>query len=157
VQEAQDLQAVIARAGEEPNPLNVDAAFAYFVRPNGPADFKNIFRGPGADPVALGQAGNFAYFAIGPGFLPTWELDAAADIFGVLSVAFSSKKLSQLTSSGMDKSAASVRTDALAANGCQLASQYKKGTISYVPSIFCTNLSSVRCRLGRLYNCRPRH
>jgi len=38
----------------------------------GPIDFKNIFKHK-ADPVLLGQAGNFAYYAIGSGYLPTTE------------------------------------------------------------------------------------
>ncbi len=49
-------------------------SFGYFVRPGGPTDFKNLFRGQ-ANAAFLGQAGNFAYYAIGSGYLPNLELD----------------------------------------------------------------------------------
>jgi len=75
-------------------------------KPGGPIDFKNIYSGQ-ADPTFLGQAGNFAYYAIGSGFLPNWELDLAAMPYAIWAHG-------ALTS----PSAQAVRSSALAANGC---------------------------------------
>jgi len=87
--------------------------------PNGPIDFKNNFKGEG-DAKFLGQAGNFAFYAIGSGYLPNWELDAGASAYSVLSATFGRKPFSSLTRPGLiDASAAAVRGAALAANGCE--------------------------------------
>ena len=71
-------------------------AFGYFVRPGGPTDFKNIFKGQAQAPF-LGYAGNFAYYAIGSGYLPNSELDAGAGAYASTLAALGSKQFSQLT------------------------------------------------------------
>ena len=84
----------------------------------GPIDFKRKFRGQ-ANGGMLGQAGNFAYYAIGSGIIPTFELDAGAAGYSLYSLIFGGKKFSDITWRGIDTSAASVRDLALAANGCK--------------------------------------
>jgi RHS repeat-associated protein len=74
---------------------------------NGPIDFKNIFKHQ-AKASFLGDAGNFTYYAIGSGFLPTTELDAGASLYAILT-----------HRSLMSPSARAVRNAALAANGCE--------------------------------------
>jgi len=51
-----------SEGGHLPAAMGAMLAIAW---PNGPIDFKNNFRGRGADAGALGRAGNFAYYAIG--------------------------------------------------------------------------------------------
>lgn len=97
----------------------MDAAFFTVAGSNGPIDFKNNFRGQ-ANAAMLGQAGNFAYYAIGAGIYPTWELDAGAGAYGLYSAALGRKPFSSLTGPVFsDASAASVRNAALASNGCK--------------------------------------
>jgi RHS repeat-associated protein len=99
--------------------LAATATFVAIVKGGGPIDFKNIFKGQG-DPTVLGEAGNFAYYAIGSGLLPDIELNAGATIYGIYAVATGQKPLSELTGRGYsDSSADAVRNTALAANGCK--------------------------------------
>jgi hypothetical protein len=60
-----DAQNELAAAGGDVNPFAVQSAFASFVRDYGPIDFKNGAAGQGGNGALLGQAGNFAYYAIG--------------------------------------------------------------------------------------------
>jgi len=86
---------------------------------NGLIDFKNNFKGK-ANAGMLGQAGNFAYYAIGSGFLPSRELDTGAGLYGLYSAIFGNKHFSDLTGPMFsDTSAASVRDAALASNRCK--------------------------------------
>jgi RHS repeat-associated protein len=99
------LQAQIAGGGD---PLSsVAAGFLAIAQPNGPIDFKKNFRGQ-ASATTLGQAGNFAYYAIGTNFLPNAVLDAGASAYSI----FTGR------GAGIDNSANSVRNAALAAGGC---------------------------------------
>jgi RHS repeat-associated protein len=92
--------------------------FAGIVWPHGPVDFNNNFRGQ-ASASFLGQAGNFAYYSIGSGILPDFELDLGAGAYGVTSALRGQKSFSQLTGPMFsDASAASVRGAALASQGC---------------------------------------
>lgn len=98
--------------------FTTEAAFYQVSKSNGPIDFKNIFSGQ-ANGVMLGQAGNFAYYAIGAGILPTAELDAGAGAYALYSAFRGRKPFSSLTGPMFsDASAASVRSAALASNGC---------------------------------------
>jgi RHS repeat-associated protein len=108
-----------ADMGTPSNPLGeITGAFYPIVEGNGPIDFKNNFRGSG-NAAFLGQAGNFAYYAIGSGLLPNWELDAGAGAYALYSAVFGQKPFSSLTGPMFsDASAASVRNAGLAANGC---------------------------------------
>lgn len=100
-------------------PGTTTAAFYDVVKSNGPIDFKNIFAGQ-ADPSLLGQEGNFAYYAIGTGMLPTSELDAGAGAYALYSAILGKKPFSTLTGPMLsDSSAASVRNAGLASNGCR--------------------------------------
>jgi RHS repeat-associated protein len=83
--ELQDIANEALQNPENPNPLGeITGAFLATAQPYGPIDFKNNFSGM-ANAAFLGQAGNFAYYAIGSGILPTWELDAGAGVYAVLS------------------------------------------------------------------------
>jgi RHS repeat-associated protein len=82
-------------------------AFTSIAWKNGPIDFKNTMRGE-ADPVFLGQAGNFAYYAIGWGYFTPGVLDAGATTYAILT---------HHTLSSPDAQA--VRNLALEAYGCQ--------------------------------------
>ena len=118
------LQSIANEALNNPNNQNplgeITGAFYAIAQPHGPIDFKNGVAGQGGNGATLGQAGNFAYYAIGSGILPNWELDAGAGVYGVLSAAFGSKSFSSLTGPMFsDASAASVRNAALASNGCK--------------------------------------
>jgi RHS repeat-associated protein len=94
-------------------------AFLSIAGSNGPIDFKNTFRGQ-ANAAMLGQAGNFAYYAIGSGILPNFELDAGAGAYAFYSAVRGRKPFSSLTGPMFsDASAASVRNQGLAANGCK--------------------------------------
>ncbi|MBS0574841.1 MAG: hypothetical protein JSS45_00210, partial [Proteobacteria bacterium] len=96
-----------------------EAIFFNIFKSNGPIDFKNTFRGRG-DATQLGQAGNFAYYAIGVGALTAQELDMGAGAYAILSAIKGQKSFSSLGGPmGSDLSAKSVRNAALAANGCQ--------------------------------------
>ena len=94
------------------------ATFLTIALPNGPIDFKNDFTGQ-ANGTFLGDAGNFAYYAIGWGFLPNSLLDAGAGAYGVLTATFGQRKFADLTGpSYSDSSVARVRAPALASDGC---------------------------------------
>lgn len=55
------------QSGADSDPLlAVTGAMLSIGWPRGPIDFKRNFKGQ-ADPVLLGEAGNFAYYAIGSG------------------------------------------------------------------------------------------
>lgn len=113
-----DAQNALAAAGGDVNPFRVPAAFGSYVFPHGPTDFKNNFSGQ-ANAAFLGQAGNFAYYAIGSGYLPNSLLDAGAGGYALFSATFGSKKFSSLTGPMFsDASAASVRNAGLATPGC---------------------------------------
>ena len=117
------LQSIANEALNNPNNQNplgeITGAFYPIAKSNGPIDFKNIFRGQ-ANGAMLGQAGNFAYYAIGTGILPNWELDAGAGAYALKSAIFGNKPFSSLTGPMFsDASAASVRNAALASNGCK--------------------------------------
>jgi len=117
------LQSVANGAAQNPNSTNplgeITGAFYSIARSNGPIDFKNTFKGL-ASAGALGRAGNFAYYAIGSGILPNWELDAGAGAYALYSAALGRKPFSSLTGPMFsDASAASVRDAALASNGCK--------------------------------------
>lgn len=97
------------------------AKFASIVRDYGPIDFKNGAAGTSvvSNPAELGQAGNFAYYAIGSGYLSPTVLDLGASAYSHAAVLFGKKSLSTLTGPlGIDASAASVRNPALATQGC---------------------------------------
>jgi RHS repeat-associated protein len=98
----------------------VTAMFHSIVRSRGPVDFKNIFYHQ-ADPAMLGAAGNFSYYAIGSGMLPTFELDSAAGAYGIYNWAFGHKDWSTLSGRMFsDASADAVRIPGLSSNGCMV-------------------------------------
>jgi hypothetical protein len=98
--------------------LNKLAAFLGIAQSNGPIDFKNKFRGQG-DSRTLGDAGNFAYYATGSGYIPKILLDAGAGAYALYSAANGQKQLSQLTGRMFsDQSADRMRNPALNSNGC---------------------------------------
>ena len=115
LQEVEDAQMALLKAGVQVQPLAaLSGAFLGIVLPHGPIDFKLLFKGAD-DPAYLGRAGNFAYYAIGSGYLPDTELDLGAGAYAV----WAGKPISTLTGPGFsDKSAASVRDAALASQGC---------------------------------------
>jgi RHS repeat-associated protein len=92
--------------------------FASIAMDYGQIDFKNGAGGNSvlANRAQLGQAGNFAYYAIGSGYLSPTMLDTGASAYSV----FSGKPFSTLHNGHMliDRSAASVRTQGLATPGC---------------------------------------
>jgi hypothetical protein len=115
-----DLQNAAENDASEANPFTVAGSFLAIAQPYGPIDFKNGAAGQGGNGATLGLAGNFAYYAIGSGIVPNWELDAGAGAYGVLSATFGPKSFSSLTGPMFsDASAASVRNAALASNGCK--------------------------------------
>ena len=119
----QDLQnsANNATSDTQGDSSNAAATGSFFaiVKPNGPIDFKNTFKGQAPGNI-LGQAGNFAYYAIGSGLLPNIELDLGAGAYAVLAALKGHKQFSELTGRFFsDSSAALVRAPALAANGCK--------------------------------------
>ncbi|MGH9725429.1 MAG: RHS repeat-associated core domain-containing protein, partial [Candidatus Acidiferrales bacterium] len=87
--------------------IRIYLAFAYVASPGGPIDFKNNFNGQAA-PNLLGQAGNFAYYAIGSAYFPTFALDAGATGYAILAHGSLSSPNAQV-----------VRSNGLAANGCK--------------------------------------
>jgi stringent starvation protein B len=112
-------QVADAAANSENDPLGAaTGAFFDVALPNGPIDFKNNFAGQPSD-VNLPDAGNFAYYAIGSGTLPNFELDLGAIAYGVATAVFGNRPFSDLTGNGSDKSAAKVRDAALASDGCK--------------------------------------
>jgi hypothetical protein len=114
-----DRQNEIAASGGDINPLAVITAFAGIARDYGQIDFKNGAAGSGGNSTVLGQAGNFAYYAIGSGYLSPTTLDVGASVYSHASVLLGRKSLSSLTGPlGIDASAASVKNAALATPGC---------------------------------------
>jgi RHS repeat-associated protein len=109
-----------ANSDGQPDPLGATTGtFIAIAKSHGPIDFKNSYKGQ-ANATMLGQAGNFAYYAIGSGFLPSRELDIGAGLYGLYSAIFGNKHFSDLTGPMFsDTSAASVRDAALASNGCK--------------------------------------
>jgi hypothetical protein len=82
--------------------------------PGGPMDFKNRFRGGKEDAGTLGRAGNFAYYAIGDGFVPRGLLDFGAAGYALWQRATGGKTSSDITlPKFIDKSAYAVRDKAL--------------------------------------------
>jgi hypothetical protein len=88
-------------------PGQITAALFQIALPNGPIDFKNNFKGQ-ADANLLGQAGNFAFYAIGSGFVSNLELNIGASSYAILA-----------HGSLLSPNAQAVVASALAANGCQ--------------------------------------
>jgi RHS repeat-associated protein len=94
-----------------------EGTYVAIVSPNGPIDFKNIFKG---DREVLGSYGNFAYYAIGVGIIPTPTMDFGAGLYGVVSAIVGKKPFSDLTGPMFsDYNAAAVRDSALASGGCE--------------------------------------
>jgi RHS repeat-associated protein len=113
-----DQQAGLTAGGGDVNPFSVTVAFSAIAAPYGPIDFKNTFKGQ-ANPSTLGHAGNFAYYAIGSGFLPTFELDAGAGGYGLATATLGRRRFSDLRGPMFsDVSAARERSAGLAAGGC---------------------------------------
>lgn len=126
-QQAQ-LQSVFDSALQaEGGPLFAElGAFLAIAQPHGPIDFKNSFSGKANDQL-LGDAGNFAYYATGSGYIPDKILDFGAGSYGVVAATARALKLSNQGPSYSDltgpmfsdRSAASVRNTALNSNGCK--------------------------------------
>lgn len=115
----QDLDAVSHYDSDGGGGTGVVGAFVAAVQPHGVVDFKNNFAGQ-APSNFLGDAGNFAYYAIGSGFLPDWVLDLGAGGYGVSSAVFGSRPFRDLTGRDLsDSSADRMRDPALASNGCK--------------------------------------
>jgi hypothetical protein len=89
--------------------------FYSIAKSKGPIDFKYMFKGgTPAQRQELGDAGNFAYFAIGSGYLPNAELDAGTAYYGLKTAIFGSRPFSDLTGRMFsNSSAARVRDAAL--------------------------------------------
>jgi hypothetical protein len=129
-QHRSDLKDTVDRLQSDPQSLDGGLGYAAghylgMAWPDGAIDFKNRFRGQG-DPIDLGKAGNFAYYAIGSGILPDAVLDAGASAYNVYKKFKDSTSKSKQNDSaaGMkqsndatfspDASALSVRNHALA-------------------------------------------
>ena len=99
-------------------------AFAGIARDYGQIDFKSGAAGSGGNGAILGQAGNFAYYAIGSGFISPNMLDFGASVYAVAATVpypgHSGKSFSAIGNGPMliDDSAASVRSAGLATPGC---------------------------------------
>lgn len=119
LEQALDSALQADQTGSEADPLAAETgALIAIAWPNGPIDFKNNFQGQG-DPKFLADEGNFAFYAVGSGFLPNKTLDALAGTYALLTAIFGSRHFSDLTGSMFsDSSAARVRDMALASNGC---------------------------------------
>ncbi len=110
-----DQSMMASQLGADSNPFALmSGAMSSIASGNGPIDFKNTFKGQ-APPSFLGHAGNFAFYAIGSGFLPNSVLDAGASAYSILAGKASSSPGPML----IDQSAAFVRSAGLTANGCQ--------------------------------------
>jgi hypothetical protein len=99
----------------------VVTTFASIARDYGQIDFKNGAAGNSVlwNRSELGQAGNFAYYAIGSGYLSPGMMDAGAGAYALTSALLGRKPFSTLTGPMLsDTSAASVRNAALATPGC---------------------------------------
>jgi RHS repeat-associated protein len=118
-EQIQGIALAISNSGEGDFLGAASGAFFASVGTGGPIDFKNNFFHK-ADGMLLGDAGNFAYYASGSGILPDSELDFGAGVYAVKSAIMGRKHFSDLTGRMFsDSSAARVRDQALAANGCQ--------------------------------------
>jgi RHS repeat-associated protein len=85
----------------------------------GPIDFKTTFAGQ-ASRQTLGDAGNFAYYAIGSGLLSNTVLDLGAGAYGLYGAAVGRFPTSFLTGRFFsDDSARQMRGPGLAAQGCK--------------------------------------
>jgi len=112
-----DRQNALAPAGDV-NPFSIYTQFASIAKGGGPIDFKNIFAGQ-ASRELLANAGNFAYYAIGEGYIPTTALDLGAGAYGLYGAAVGRFPTSFLTGRFFsDDSARLMRSPGLAANGC---------------------------------------
>jgi len=118
-QQAQLQRVLDSALQSEGGPLPAElGTFLAISFPNGPIDFKNRFRGQ-ANASVLGSAGNFAYYAVGSGYIPSSLLDFGAGTYAVAAAVFGRKPFSSLTGPMFaDASAAAVRSAALASNGC---------------------------------------
>ncbi len=118
-QQAQLQRVLDSALQSEGGPLSAElGTFLAISFPNGPIDFKNRFRGQ-ANASVLGSAGNFAYYAVGSGYIPSSLLDFGAGTYAVAAAVFGRKPFSSLTGPMFaDASAAAVRNAALASNGC---------------------------------------
>jgi len=98
--------------------------FASIARDYGQIDFKNGAGGRSVLATSLGQDGNFAYYAIGSGFLSPNMLDFGASVYAVAATVpypgHSGKPFSTIGNGPMliDDSAASMRSAGLATPGC---------------------------------------
>ena len=103
------------------NPL---LTFASIARDYGQIDFKNGSGGRSVLATNLGQDGNFAYYAIGSGFLSPNTLDFGASVYAVAATVpypgHPGKPFSTIGNGPMliDDSAASMRSAGLATPGC---------------------------------------
>jgi hypothetical protein len=117
-----DRQNELAAAGGDVNPFAIYAAFYSIVKPNGPIDFKKGQSGQTF--VQMGLAGNFAYYAIGEGYISPSVLDAGAGAYALTAAAFfphSTVHFSDLTGNFFsDSAAAQMRGPGLAAGGCSV-------------------------------------
>ena len=95
------------------------ATFGSIARDYGQIDFKNGAAGRGGNGAILGQAGNFAYYAIGSGYLSPTTLNAGAGAYGIVSALLGRKPFSSLTGPLFsDASANATREAGLATPGC---------------------------------------
>ena len=100
------------------------ATFASIARDYGQIDFKNGAAGRSVLATNLGQAGNFAYYAIGSGYISPGTLDFGASVYAVAATVpypgHAGKPFSTIGNGPMliDDSAASVRNAGLATPGC---------------------------------------
>jgi hypothetical protein len=112
------LQAVSESENNEAQWLTPYTTFAAIVRPGGQIDFKMIFTGQASHEM-LGDAGNFAYYAIGEGYIPDTALDLGAGAYGVYGVLVGTFPPSFLTGPFFsDDSARRQRGPGLSSDGC---------------------------------------
>lgn len=120
-QHRSDLKDTVDRLQNDPQALDGGLGYAAghylgMAWPNGVIDFKNRFHGQG-DPIDLGKAGNFAYYAIGSGILPDAVLDAGASAYNLYKKIIDTNpemKQNNNATFSPDASAQSVRDHALA-------------------------------------------
>jgi hypothetical protein len=116
-QQRSALQSSMAQLQDDPQSSDgglgyAAGQYAAMAWPNGPLDFKNRFEGQG-DPTQLGNAGNFAYYAIGSGILPDAALDAGATGYHLYKTMNGGNGSDTSSPFGPDASAQSVRNQAL--------------------------------------------
>ncbi len=119
LQSSYDSSIAAMQYGSEGDPLSAAlGTFFGIVMPGGQIDFKNNFAGK-APRELLGNAGNFAYYAIGAGYIPTTALDLGAGGYGLYGVAKGTFPSTFLTGRFYsDDSARRQREPGLAAGGC---------------------------------------